>query len=232
MALGAPTSSTTVLIALSMALAACTPPEGPEPALPGEQPAEPAQPQGSPRVDPFADIAPLPLPSPLPAAVYTRAAPASLVNERGAPKQVLSGHHTLLELRHHHKDRALVACRICPEPVEGWIQVNMLMSPEHLGDQSEHEDDRLGLALYAAELRRSLQQQGSFPGHEPSEAERELLLQLLDQGFVREEDRAIAPASGEALSALGASIQLARTQDGWEVVAPPPARPEPDPPVH
>lgn len=163
-------------------------------------------------------LAPLPLPDQLPATVYTRTAPASLVDERGTPLQVLTGHHTRLELRHLLRERALVACLHCPTPTEGWIQASRLMPPDHQPSQAELDDERLALALFVAQLRRELERDGSFPELEPDKAQREILLRLMDQGFAREDREALAPASGGAYAREGASIRLRVGPSGWRVL--------------
>jgi len=157
------------------------------------------------------------MPQTLPATVYTRTAPASLVDERGAPLQVITGHHTRLELRHVLGERALVACRHCPTPVEGWIQTRRLMPADHQPSQTDLDDEQLELASFVVGLRRALEQDGVFPDLEPSESQRETLLRIMDQGFVREEREAMAPASGGAYAREGASIRLRRGPDGWRV---------------
>ncbi len=163
------------------------------------------------------ELGPLPMPQTLPAEVYTRTAPASLVDERGAPLQVLTGHHTLLELRHVLGERALVACRHCPTPVEGWIQTRRLMPADHAPTPAEQSDEQLELASYVVGLRVALERDGVFPDLDPSAVQRETLLRIMDQGFVREEREAMAPASGGAYAREGASIRLRRGPDGWRV---------------
>lgn len=200
------------LVVVLFGLWACTPPEGPAPRSaggPGDA-TSPAAPD--PVVPTFTALA---LPDDLPAPVYSRTAPTSLVDEHGAPQQVLSGHHTLLELRHVQKDRALVACRVCVPPIEGWVQVSMLMPIDHQPEATEVGDETLALATYASSLRRGLVQTGTFPGVEPSDDERALLLRLLDQGFAREGDLAMAPASGAAYARERAAIHLKLGPAGW-----------------
>ncbi len=210
---------------LTLLLVACHPPPlrevaPPEPAVQDEPtaavPAATLPPAEGPDEAAFSKV---PLPELLPATVYTRTAPASLVDERGTPLQVLTGHHTRLELRHIVKERALVACELCPTPTEGWIQVHKLMPADHLPTDAELADERLELALYVAALRRALEGDGTFPDREPSDAERTLLLRLMDQGFAWEDREAMAPASGGAYAREGASILLRRKPDGWKVKA-------------
>jgi len=179
-----------------------------------EQAAAVAPPPGRDSVD---RLRTLEMPQTLPATVYTRTAPASLVDERGAPLQVLTGHHTRLELRHVLGERALVACRHCPTPVEGWIQTRRLMPTDHQPSRADLDDEQLELASFVLVLRRALEQDGVFPDLEPTESQRETLLRIMDQGFVREEQEAIAPASGGAYARESASIRLRRGPDGWRV---------------
>ena len=205
-----------------MALA-CAPPAGPEPSSQGqlEQAQQQAQglPAGTPRADSARDLQVLEFPSVLPTTVYTRTAPTSLVDERGTPLQVLTGHHTRLELMHVFKDRAQVACTLCPTPAEGWLQLNMIMPSVHSPSPEELADDRLALALYVADLRQALEQSGSFPDRQPSPDERALLLRIMDQGFAVEDREAMAPASGGAYAREGASIRLRRGPETWRVKA-------------
>jgi hypothetical protein len=207
------------LLAALAPLQGCGAPEGPAPRAPSTQPTQAGAPAGTPRIDSARDLPPLPLPDLLPVTVYTRTAPVSLVNERGEPLSILTGHHTRLELRHSYKDRALVACELCPSPVEGWVQLNMLMPSDHQPSDEELRDPRLSLALYAAALRGGLEREGSMPGYQPDEDQRALLLRLMDQGFVEEQGRAMAPAAGRAYLREGAAIRLESSDGQWTVRA-------------
>jgi hypothetical protein len=216
-------SATALLVALAILTVSCAPPPGPEPSptSQGDQahiPRDPLPP-GTPRSDGARDLEILPLPSQTPVTVYTRTAPTSLVDERGTPLQVLTGHHTRLELLHTYKDRAQVACRLCPTPAEGWIQANMIMPADHEPSEAERGDDRLDLALFVAQLRRTLAAEGTFPELTPTDEQRELLLRLMDQGFALQDREALAPASAGAYAREGASIRLRRGPDGWRVKA-------------
>ena len=225
------TASRTLSLAVIAAIGlSCAPP--PPAQAPTREQATQAPKAGTARIDDAHDLHALALPEALPATVYTRTAPTSLVDERGTPLQVFTGHHTRLELLHIFKDRAQVACRLCPTPAEGWVQINMIMPSNHDPSPGEQEDERLALALYAASLRYDLEQGGSFPNLQPTNDQRTLLLRLLDQGFAREERDAIAPASGGAYAQEGASIKLRLGPDGWRVhtVELPPAVEAP--PVH
>jgi hypothetical protein len=160
---------------------------------------------------------PLGQPSALPATVYTRTAPVSVVDERGTPLQVLAGHHTRLELQQVLRTRSLVRCELCPTPVTGWVQTDRLMAAEHDPSPAELDDERLALSLYATQLRRELEADGRFPGLEPDQAQRARLLRLLDQGFAREGRDAMAPASGGAYALEGAAIRLRLGREHWAV---------------
>ena len=209
-----------LLVLIGVLAMACAPPATPEP--PTQQQAQEGvsvMPAGTPRVDDARTLVPLTLPELTPAAVYTRTAPASLVDERGTPLQVLTGHHTRLELLHAYKDRAHVACTHCPTPAEGWVQRNLLMPADHEPSDEELADERLSLALYVAGLRRTLEREGSFPDLQPGEEEQALLLRIMDQGFVVEEREAMAPASGGAYARDGTSIRLRRGPETWRVKA-------------
>jgi hypothetical protein len=202
------------LLALALTIA-CAPPaprEGPTPAaetvtIPTARKPPPAE-------------APLPavsLPEVLPATVFTRIAPVSVVDERGNPLQVLTGHHTRLELQQVLRARSLVRCELCPTPVTGWVQTDRLMAADHQPSPEEWADERLALSLYAAELRQGLQAEGRFPGLQPSQEQQALLLRLLEQGFAREDRDAMAPASGGAYAREGAAIRLRLGRERWAV---------------
>ncbi len=168
-------------------------------------------------VDPNSQLQALALPSELPAPVWTRTAPASLVDERGGPLQVLRGHHTRLELRYAYADRALVYCGLCQRPVEGWIQSSIIMPEGHEPTREDLADDRLSLALYAAQLRRAALAGQPLPGWEGPSPPTEALISLLDLGFARQDDRAIAPASGAALATGQGTLRLALGAAHWSV---------------
>ncbi len=167
--------------------------------------------------DPADELAVLSMPSELPATVYTRIAPVSIVDERGVPLQVLTGDHTRLELAQVLRERALVSCQLCPNPVEGWIQVSRLMPAGYLPAPAELADEKLALALFAAQLRRELESGAEVDGLELDRAQRETLMRVVDQGFLRQEREAIAPASGGAYAREGSSVRLRFGPEGWYV---------------
>ncbi len=206
-----------------LALLACNPPSGPEPPLPDEQPAQTLTPPETTQDD-SRDFAPIALPQTLPAAVFTRTAPVSLVDERGAPLGVLTGHGAKLELRHALADRALVACVVCTEPVEGWVQTNLIMPEGHQPSDEESADPQLALALYAIQLRGAMEQGEPVAGLEADAAQRQLLLGAMDHGFAIEGRKAMAPASGLVYASLGVSVLVRMGLEGWylrEVELPP-----------
>lgn len=194
----------------------CGPPTGPEPPRVGTAAATSSS---QAPVDRTHDLVPLALPEVLPAAVYTRSAPVSLVDEHGTPLVVLAGHHTRLTLLHTWADRAEVRCEVCPEPVEGWVQTRLLMPTDHEGTTAERQDPRLALALVAADLRRAAEAGTAVAGHDLDPDQRSQLLALLDQGLAERDSEALAPSFGQALAHDTGSLRLRLRPTGWEVVA-------------
>jgi hypothetical protein len=180
---------------------------------PGLSSAQAPPPQGG---DASQGLAPLVLPQDLPAPVYTRSAPVSVVDERGSPMQIIKGHHTLLELRQVRGGGAQVSCEVCEIPVTGWVQTSRLMPEDHTPEAWELEDDRLALALFVIGLRRGLIDDGGLGDQEPGLGERRALLKLLDRGFERQGDRAVAPPGG---GDERPTIRLELGPEGWEIAS-------------
>lgn len=165
------------------------------------------------------DLPPLDLPEALPAQVYTRIAPVSVVDEHGAPRTVLSGHHVRLTLLHTWADRAEVRCEVCPSPLEGWVQTRVLMPAEHMASEAERADPRLALAIAAEDLRRAAEGTGPVAGRDLDPSQRRLLVGLLDHGLAEGEGEALAPSFGEVYARGGGSVELRQGPTGWVVRA-------------
>ena len=201
--------------ALLLALG-CSPPSGSSP--PGTSGPRGAEPSPAPDAHTL-DLTALPLPEPLPAQVWTRLAPVSLVDEHGSPRAVLSGHHTRLTLLHTWADRAEVRCEVCPTAQEGWVQTRVLLPAGHEPSPAERADPRLALALVAADLRRSAENGEPVAGRDLDAAERRLLVSLLDQGLAEHEGEALAPSFGEVYARGVGSVEFRLRPAGWEVTA-------------
>ena len=197
----------------ALLLSACFPPEGSTPGPPG---GTDGPPPGAAATLPNELLRPLPFPQAAPTDAWTRTAPATLVNEHGEQVQVLTGHHTHLQVTRLFPDRALVKCDACRAPVEGWIQRALIMPRAYVGTAEEQASADHSLALFVARIRRSARLGQIPPGLDSLPEPLDDFTRLLDRGFQLERNRAVAPPWGDDAGYRGPSAVLLRETAGWQ----------------